>query len=100
MAVVAAEQEQVLHQTKAALIGAVAVAAVQVTMVDQVVVAVVRVVRGQVVQVVAVVELPRPGAREAVEVRQVVAAVLLVAQTPALEAPVVLRATTSSAIRL
>ena len=94
------ELAQVLRQTRGALIGAVVVAAVQVTMVDQVVVAVVRVVRGQVVQVVAVVELPRPGAREAVEVRQVVAAVLLVAQTPALEAPAALRATTSSAIRL
>ena len=100
MAVVAAEQEQVLHQTKAALIGAVAVAVAQVTTVDQVVVAVAPAVAAIVVLAGVVVVLPRPGARAAVEVRRVVAEVLLAAQTLVQVVVAALRVTTSSAIRL
>jgi hypothetical protein len=99
VAVVAA-QEPVLLLTRALLIGVAGVEAVRVTTVDQVVGAVAPVVRAAVVLAVAAVALLRRAAREAGEVLLEVVVAPLAAQTPALEAPAALRATTSSAIRL
>jgi len=94
------EQVRVLPQIKVLLIGVVAVAAALDMTVDQVVVAVAPAVAAIVVRGAVAVVLPRPGAREAVGVRQVVAEVLSVAQTLALAVVVALRGITSLAIRL
>jgi hypothetical protein len=96
------ELAQVLRQTRGALIGAVVVAAVQVTMVDQGVVAVVRAVPDQVP--LAVQGVPAVKVIQAVRVAGVALRVAMVVQLAvqihALVAPVVLRATISSVIRL
>ena len=98
----AVEQERVLRQTKAALIGAAVVVAVLDMTVDQVAAAVVRAVRDQVH--LAAQEAPAVKAIQAVRavdaVRQVVLGILLVVQTHALVAPAAALAITSLAIRL
>ena len=99
---VAVEQERVLRQTKAALIGAAVVVAVLDMTVDQVAAAVVRAVRDQ--AHLAAQEVPAVKAIQAVRavdaVRQVLLGILLVAQTRALVVPVAVRDITSLAIRL
>lgn len=96
----AVEQVRAIPQIKVLLIGVVVVVVALDMTVDQVVAAVVPAVVAIVVLAVVEVVLPRPGAREAVGVRQVVAEVLSAAQTLVLVVVAVLRATTSSAIRL
>jgi hypothetical protein len=96
----AVEQVRAIPQIKVLLIGAVVVVVALDMTVDQVVAGVVPAVVAIVVLAVVAVVLPRPGAREAVGVRQVVAEVLSVAQTHALADPGALRGITSLAIRL
>lgn len=97
-----AEQVEGTHQTKAALIGAVAAAAVRASMLVVAVVAVVRAVPDQVP--LAVQGVPAVKVIQAVRVAGVALRVAMVVQLAvqihALVVPVVLRATTSSAIRL
>jgi hypothetical protein len=102
VAVVAAERVEGTHQTKAALIGAVAVAAVRVSMLVVAVVVVVRAVPDQAPLAVQVVPVGKviQAVRVVGEVRQVVAATPLVVQTHALVVPAVVLASISLSIRL